>query len=344
MNNKKKKALTCFVGSNFNLNSQLLKNCNKIYLNPSVKEKGINSMIANSNEFAKKDLFRNNPRNTFKYLVSSNANDIFIVVSSLPLDREWAGQVANTLFDCRNEGCVDERIIPRNARMYDDGATAIVYEIGPFLALKKSRISKAKSLEKEVEIFNLLNERGYSCLPQFMVGHRIGDIYYIIREFSDIYIDWDNPKIIQALERAFSEFFDMTENFGFFEDTVQLALRDNGELFIYDLGSFNQNLFKEVNRIEFESRAYTLINPNLKDLINRYDAVLNNLLLFIHDIEREDMPLRIPDRVITSFLEYYEELINFTPEDSLAERTRFEEEYARWRNVRTRGMYFIKFK
>ncbi len=117
--------------------------------------------------------------------------------------------------------------------------------------------------------------------------------------------------IFNAFNNLNQELFDIARQFGAWTDAIQLVLRDYGELFIFDLGSFEMREFSEVSAIESRSRGYALLYPELKRLINRYNAVLNGLLQF-NEIEKKerhlirDLPIQIPHIVGDRFVEYYE--------------------------------------
>lgn len=121
----------------------------------------------------------------------------------------------------------------------------------PHLYKKKEFLKRSKEeMIGEYKLFTRLKPENYSLLPDWMHQyHGTNKRYYLIRESARIPIReeekrawlprWKKDAVSQKAYNKFSlELFQIARDHGHFTDRLQPGLRDDGSLFLYDLGHF----------------------------------------------------------------------------------------------------------
>ena len=106
-----------------------------------------------------------------------------------------------------------------------------------------------REMKSEIKSYNLLKKENYSILPKFMKGFELDNYYYILREGGIIPIieeerkkhipKWKEGSVSSEKYNTFArELYHIAHNYGVFDDIIQPAVRNNGSLFLADLGHF----------------------------------------------------------------------------------------------------------
>jgi len=124
-----------------------------------------------------------------------------------------------------------------------------------------------EELAEEVKTYKSLKKipNVVRILPKNMTGRRKGDKFVIVREGGEIpkvdescrnYCDWKKGKVTERQFQSFAnKIYKIAQVAGFFADGLQPAIRDDGTLFLTDLGHFVTHK---------ESPEYSFFAPDYK--------------------------------------------------------------------------------
>lgn len=165
--------------------------------------------------------------------------------------------------------------------------------------LKKSK----EEMRGEYNLYTRLKPKNYTLLPEWMHQHQgTNQRYYLIREPARIPIQegegkkwlprWRTSAVSQQAYNKFSlELFQIARDHGHFQDRLQPGLREDGSLFLYDLGHFE---VRETLGHDPEEREWKRLESYYTTM-NRLDGLS----------EQIGLPYTIPDFVINDYIRYY---------------------------------------
>ncbi|PWI49512.1 hypothetical protein CEE45_01595 [Candidatus Heimdallarchaeota archaeon B3_Heim] len=190
---------------------------------------------------------------------------------------------------------VDDMVVKRNReRSY----------YNPRLYKRREFLKKSKEeMSGEYNLYTQLKSKNYTLLPEWMHQYQGTNArYYLIREPAKIplqegqekkwFPQWRKNAVSQKAYNKFSlELFQIARDHGHFEDRLQPGLREDGSLFLYDLGHFK---VRETLGHDPEEREWKRLESYYTTM-NRLDGLS----------EQIELPYTIPDFVINDHIGYY---------------------------------------
>ncbi|MFX1453876.1 MAG: hypothetical protein ACFFDB_00740 [Promethearchaeota archaeon] len=188
------------------------------------------------------------------------------------------------LHRCLDYECVEKLI--KTGKSLGAGNFSEAFKLGEHIVIKRSLYASAISeMKDEVKVFNKLKDKYGDILPKRLRGFYFEKDnkykYYIIREFGN---DPEEKKVSQKkYDKFISRLYDLAANVGIFYDKIQIGIRDNGDVFLTDLGDFvlKENLREEKLCKDGESSTICM-KRILEQLITILDGELD-LLHYLPD-------------------------------------------------------------